>query len=175
MCGIFQEILFVQVNCFVTMCFWLFTWKPFVESVLYLKNHDIMPDTVLYICYHTVFICWVFFFLPYADTICRGECCEWRMIGYERGWDERDEMKKCVWNQSNHGAQSELCTEGAQAHQCNSRLLDIPERLAAWKSLTEDGLEFGVEVPLDVWAQQAELSGRWCPFWLPEEEEWELS
>jgi hypothetical protein len=27
-----------------------------MESVLYLKSHDIMPDTVLYICYHTVFI-----------------------------------------------------------------------------------------------------------------------
>jgi hypothetical protein len=52
------------------------------------------------------------------------------------------------------------CAEEAQAHQCNSRLLDIPERLAAWKSLTEDVLEFEVEVPLDVWAQQAELGGR---------------
>jgi hypothetical protein len=31
-----------------------------------------------------------------------------------------------------------------------SGLLGIPERLAAWKSLTEDVLEFGVEVPLDV-------------------------
>ncbi len=45
-----------------------------MESVLYFKNHNIMPDTVLYICYNTVFI--FFFwgggfwgFLPYADTI----------------------------------------------------------------------------------------------------------
>ncbi len=27
-----------------------------MESVLYLKNHDGMPDTILYVCYHTVFI-----------------------------------------------------------------------------------------------------------------------
>jgi hypothetical protein len=32
-----------------------------MESVLYLKNHDIMPDTVLYIYYHTVFIFFCFF------------------------------------------------------------------------------------------------------------------
>ncbi len=33
-----------------------------MESVLYLKDHDNMPDTVLYICYHTVFIFWGFWF-----------------------------------------------------------------------------------------------------------------
>ncbi len=49
-------------------------------------------------------------------------------------------------NQSNHGAWSEPCAEGAQARQCSSGLLGIPKRLAAWKSLTEDVLEFGVEV-----------------------------
>jgi hypothetical protein len=40
-------------------------------SVLYLKNHDSMPDTIFYIYYHTVFIFFVFFlsFLPYAHTI----------------------------------------------------------------------------------------------------------
>ncbi len=48
------------------------------------------------------------------------------------------------------GARSEPCAEGAQARRCNSGLLGIPERLAAWKSLTEDVLEFGVEVPLNV-------------------------
>ncbi len=30
------------------------------------------------------------------------------------------------------------CAEGAQARRCSSGLLGIPERLAAWKSLTED-------------------------------------
>ncbi len=47
------------------LCFWPLSWKLFMESVLHLKNHDIMPDTVLYIYYHTVFIyffcCWVFY------------------------------------------------------------------------------------------------------------------
>jgi hypothetical protein len=32
-----------------------------MESVLHLKNHAGMPDPVLYICYHTVFIYWFFF------------------------------------------------------------------------------------------------------------------
>jgi hypothetical protein len=73
------------------------------------------------------------------------------MVSYERGWDEKDGMKKRrVWNQSNHGARRGPCAEGAQARRCNSGLLGIPERLAAWKSLTEYVLEFGVEVPLDV-------------------------
>ncbi len=32
------------------------------------------------------------------------------MVSYERGWDEKDGMKKKrVWNQSNHGAQSGPC------------------------------------------------------------------
>jgi hypothetical protein len=73
------------------------------------------------------------------------------MIGYERGWDEKDGMKRRhVWNQTNHSAQSGPCAGGAQAHRCNSGHLGIPEKLAAWRSLTEDVLEFGVEVPLDV-------------------------
>ncbi len=38
------------------------------------------------------------------------------------------------------------CAEGAQAHRCRSGHLGIPEKLAAWKSLTEDVLEFGGEV-----------------------------
>jgi hypothetical protein len=50
--------------------------------------------------------------------------------------------------------------EGAQAHQYNSGLLGIPETIVAWKSLTESVLEFGVEVLLGVWAQQAEHGGR---------------
>ncbi len=73
---------------------------------------------------------------------------------------KRMEWKKCVWNQSNHGVQSVPCAEEAQAHRCSSGLLGIPERLAAWKSLTEGVLEFGVGVLLGVEAQQAELSGR---------------
>jgi hypothetical protein len=32
-----------------------------MESVFYLKNLDSMPDIVLYICYHTVFI-YLFFY-----------------------------------------------------------------------------------------------------------------
>jgi hypothetical protein len=73
------------------------------------------------------------------------------MLGCERGWDEEDGIKKKhVWNQSNHGVRSVPCADGAQARRCSSGLLGIPERLAAWKSLTEDVLEFGVEVPLDV-------------------------
>ncbi len=55
----------------------------------------------------------------------------------------------CV-DQSNHGVRSVPCAEGAQARRCSSGLLGIPERHAAWKSLTEEVLEFGVEVPLDV-------------------------
>ncbi len=51
-----------------------------------------------------------------------------------------------MWNQSNHGVWNVPCTEGAQARQCSSGLLGIPERLAAWKSLTEGVLEFGVGV-----------------------------
>ncbi len=36
----------------------------------------------------------------------------------------------------------------------------IPETIVAWKSLTEGVLEFGVEVLLGVWVQQAEHGGR---------------
>ncbi len=32
-----------------------------MESVFYLKNHDNMPDIILYIRYHTVFIFFGFF------------------------------------------------------------------------------------------------------------------
>jgi hypothetical protein len=34
-----------------------------MESVLYLKNLDGMPDIVLYICYQTVFIFFVYFWV----------------------------------------------------------------------------------------------------------------
>ncbi len=73
------------------------------------------------------------------------------MIGYERGWDEKDEMKeRRVWNQSSHLAQSGPCAGEAQACRCNSGHLGIPAKLAAWRSPTEDVLESGVEVPRDV-------------------------
>jgi hypothetical protein len=51
-----------------------------------------------------------------------------------------------MWNQSNQGVWNVPCAEGAQARQCSSGLLGIPERIAAWKSLTEGVLEFGVGV-----------------------------
>jgi hypothetical protein len=46
-----------------------------MESVLYLKNHDSMPDIVLYICYHTVFIFlgfWGFFTIRTHNTVGEG-------------------------------------------------------------------------------------------------------
>jgi hypothetical protein len=55
-----------------------------------------------------------------------------------------------MWNQSNHEVRNVPCAEGAQARRCSSGLLGIPERLAAWKSLTEGGLEFCVGVLLGV-------------------------
>ncbi len=55
-----------------------------------------------------------------------------------------------MWNQSNHEVRSVPCAEGAQARLCSSGLLGIPERFAAWKSLTEGVLEFGVGVLLAV-------------------------
>jgi hypothetical protein len=65
-----------------------------------------------------------------------------------------------MWNQSNHEVWNVPCAEGAQAHQCSSGLLGIPEKIATWKSLTKGVLEFGVGVLHGVWVQQAELSGR---------------
>ncbi len=58
--------------------------------------------------------------------------------------------EKCMWNQSNHGVRNVPCAEVAQARRCSSGLLGIPERLAAWKSLTEGVLEFRVGVLLSV-------------------------
>jgi hypothetical protein len=55
-------------------------------------------------------------------------------------------VEKCMWNQSNHEVRNAPCAEGAQGHQCSSGLLGIPERFAAWKSLTEGVLEFRVGV-----------------------------
>jgi hypothetical protein len=65
-----------------------------------------------------------------------------------------------MWNQSSHEVWNAPYVEGAQAHQYNSGLLGIPETIVAWKSLTEGVLEFGVEVLLSVWVQQAEHGGR---------------
>jgi hypothetical protein len=65
-----------------------------------------------------------------------------------------------MWNQSNHEVWNAPCVEGAQARQYNLGLLGIPETIAAWKSLTVDALEFGVEVLLCVWVQQAGHGGR---------------
>jgi hypothetical protein len=42
-----------------------------------------------------------------------------------------------MWNQSNHEVWNVPCAEGAQAHQCSSELLGIPEKIATWKSLTK--------------------------------------
>ncbi len=56
------------------------------------------------------------------------------------------EKRNCMWNQSNHGVWNVPCAKGAQARQCSSGLLGIPERIAAWKSLTGGVLEFGVGV-----------------------------
>jgi hypothetical protein len=50
-----------------------------MESILFL-SHDIMPDTIQYciilpycILFYFLFFCF-FGFIPYAHTICRGEC-----------------------------------------------------------------------------------------------------
>jgi hypothetical protein len=68
-----------------------------------------------------------------------------------------------MWNQSSHEVWNAPYVEGAQAHQYNSGLLGIPETIAAWQSLTVGVLgvlEFGAEVLLGVWVQQAEHGGR---------------
>ncbi len=60
------------------------------------------------------------------------------------------ESEKCMWNQSSHEVWNVPYVEGAQAHQYSSGLLGIPETIAAWKSLAEGVLEYGVEVLLGV-------------------------
>jgi hypothetical protein len=53
----------------------LLKWRLFMESVLYLKNHDCMPDTVLcnMLPYSTVFwVFWVFFTIRIHNTVGEG-------------------------------------------------------------------------------------------------------
>jgi hypothetical protein len=48
-----------------------------------------MPDTIPYFSILPYLFFGFLGFVPYAHTICRGECYEWKMLGYERGWDVR--------------------------------------------------------------------------------------
>ncbi len=73
---------------------------------------------------------------------------------------ERGKHGKCMWNQFNHEAWNAPCAEGAQAHQQSSRLLGIPETIAALRSPTASVPEFWEKVLLYVLAQQAGHAGR---------------
>jgi hypothetical protein len=84
----FSREMFVHRVVFMAMCFWPFTWKILMETVFYLKpQYYARYHTILFyitILYCILFLFFVLFcFIPYAHTICRGECL--LILGYGRG------------------------------------------------------------------------------------------